>query len=1146
MSRSRPAARIRRAHILALLIAVTVGCASPRAPTDPLEQDGARFEEARRALIAGRYHEAQKLAVQLTAARDGRFGANSLEVARALDLQLEATVRATGAASPEVVPFAQRIIRLKEQHLPGNHADLAVSVQNLAAVFTERADYPLAIIQAQRALSIRRNALSRDDPLVADSLDALAMPLIHADRFDEARKALDESFQIREKRKAQQPSIGMARTAFLEALFYRFNGDYARASSALEQAFGLWNRIDPSHPEVVALLQIQGDLKFLTGALDDAERVWQEALTRLQRGLGGTHPSAPRLLNGLGLTAQQSGDLERARRLQDRALTIAERALAPCHPLLPVLLSDLGSLTRDEGRYEESRAFFARGLTTSEQCLGINHSLTATVVHNTANLAVTMGDLARAETLHRRAVDAWSMTLGPDHPYVARGFDSLAEVMTLQGRQREAEVLLERALSIRRKALGPMHPDVAGSLITLARAKAALGQVPLAMGQVREAVAIYGRGGRPQEPDYLAAALVLLGDLAARQGAQAEARGHLSKARELRSGIFGVEHPLTAEATAQLAAADFAAGVTGPATASALDAERVGRDHLRFTIRYLPERQALAYAAKRPRGLDLALSIAAAGGDPDLPAVFDSVVRSRGVILDELAARARTAATSDPAVASLVAAVKSARERFATLMFRSTGGELISRARLDEARQQKEEAERALAERSAEARSENTRARVGLEEVRRALPANTALVSFVRFDRTVRGAKGIGRTVPSYVAFVVSAGTHTVKIVPLGPAASIQTAVEEWRRELDGPSVVKASSAAGERAYRAAGTRLRQKIWDQLTPHVGTATTVFVVPDGAINLVSFAALPTGIDRYLVDDGPVIHLHSAERDVVLPEKAAVGRGLLAVGAPTYDGALSTPAPTMRAGCTIGALRFEDLPGSRDEIQDIARIWAPRTGNAPVATGGEVTVLSGRGASEDAVVRSSAGRRIVHLATHGFFLDSNCEPSAPDTRGVGGLARRDSASTLDRIENPLLFSGLAFAGANRGADVPDGDADGILTAEEVTEMNLQGTEWAVLSACDTGLGQFQAGEGVFGLRRAFQIAGVATVIMSLWSVEDQSTRLWMRALYDARLRQGASTANAVQRASAAVLKSRRSQGQSTHPFYWAAFVAAGDWR
>jgi CHAT domain-containing protein len=112
--------------------------------------------------------------------------------------------------------------------------------------------------------------------------------------------------------------------------------------------------------------------------------------------------------------------------------------------------------------------------------------------------------------------------------------------------------------------------------------------------------------------------------------------------------------------------------------------------------------------------------------------------------------------------------------------------------------------------------------------------------------------------------------------------------------------------------------------------------------------------------------------------------------------------------------------------------------------------------------------------------------------------------------------------------------------------VAGLNLQGTEWVVLSACDTGLGEIRAGEGVFGLRRAFQIAGAHTIIMSLWSVEDQSTRNWMRALYEGRLERHLSTADAVHQASLHILQSRRAAGQSTHPFYWAAFVAAGDWK
>jgi len=177
----------------------------------------------------------------------------------------------------------------------------------------------------------------------------------------------------------------------------------------------------------------------------------------------------------------------------------------------------------------------------------------------------------------------------------------------------------------------------------------------------------------------------------------------------------------------------------------------------------------------------------------------------------------------------------------------------------------------------------------------------------------------------------------------------------------------------------------------------------------------------------------------------------------------------------------------------------------------------------------------------LFAYGFFLGGGCAGvSGGDTRGVGGL------SATGPVENPLLLSGLALSGANRRATAGPNDDDGILTAEEVASLNLEGVEWAVLSACDTGVGEIKAGEGVFGLRRAFQVAGARTVVMSLWSVDDQATRAWMRALYEGRFQQRLSTADAVHAASLSLLRDRRTRGQSTHPFYWAAFVATGDWR
>ena len=131
--------------------------------------------------------------------------------------------------------------------------------------------------------------------------------------------------------------------------------------------------------------------------------------------------------------------------------------------------------------------------------------------------------------------------------------------------------------------------------------------------------------------------------------------------------------------------------------------------------------------------------------------------------------------------------------------------------------------------------------------------------------------------------------------------------------------------------------------------------------------------------------------------------------------------------------------------------------------------------------------------------------------------------------------MLLSGLALAGANhRGAAGP-GEEDEILPAEVVASLDLSGVEWAVLSACDTGVGEVKAGEGVFGPRRAFQVAGVRTLIVSLWPVEDEAVRHWMRALYDSRFLRGLGTAESVREASIGVLRQRRKKKQSTHPFY-----------
>jgi CHAT domain-containing protein len=380
----------------------------------------------------------------------------------------------------------------------------------------------------------------------------------------------------------------------------------------------------------------------------------------------------------------------------------------------------------------------------------------------------------------------------------------------------------------------------------------------------------------------------------------------------------------------------------------------------------------------------------------------------------------------------------------------------------------------------------------------------------------------------------------------------VEARVAAWRTEITRPAAERGDAGALEASCRTAGRALREAVWDPVAPAAAGAALVLLVPDGAIHLVSFAALPVDRDRYLSVSAPPLQVLSTERDVVSfgapPSRSG---GLLALGGPDFDTRPSDEGPEVGgafaeptwfrgplADCPdLASHRFAPLPGAVPEAEEVAAAWSRAVASPAVLAVAER-------ATETLFKREAPGTRVLHIATHGFFLGDGCLVAGPDLRGVAAMAPRPSPPGSGL--NPLRLSGLALAGANRRDEAPPGEDDGILTAEEIGALDLAGVEWAVLSACESGVGDVRAGEGVFGLRRAFRAAGARTLILSLWSVEDAAAREWMRALYEARLALGQGTAWAVQTACRKVLERRLAAGESTHPFYWAPFVAAGDWR
>lgn len=768
------------------------------------------------------------------------------------------------------------------------------------------------------------------------------------------------------------------------------------------------------------------------------------------------------------------------------------------------------------------------GLEAAEQSLrifraqpGAPPEWTARVLVRLARVRSEIGDLSGARAALEEALPAFERLAPTDGEYSEAVF-VLGRVLHGLGQRTDAREHMARGVRLIRATWGETNPVLAWSLEEFAAAIVDEDR-PGAEALAREALAIAERHGQTlQIAPLIMARSVEAADPAA-------AHGWLQRA-------YAASRSLTLEdkgVRTALASSFERAGDLSQAWQLWLDAEEVGRARIETLTSGLAERQALLAAAEYRRSLDGLLAMLTRHPDTDRAAgAFDRVIRRRATVLDELVSRRQLAAATAGTVREAWDRLGAARQRLARLIVATAG---VRPAILQNARGERDDAERALAVASATFRAHQRRLDVGLKEVRGAVPADAALVAYVRYrDPAFASAD-------RYAAFI-SRGTAAPALVALGDAVVIDRGVaavrDQIKREMEAAGV---GSRRNERLYADAADALRQRIWDPIETHLGGATHVLIVPDGPLGLLNLGALPGRDGGYLIE-GRSMHTVTAERDIVPVTAQSQSSGILAIGNPAYDAGphiarptsaargntTSSATPPYRGGASrcrpFNEMRFDPLPASRRETADVARIWSASVGRTDSRT------LTGIQATETAFKTLAAGHRVLHLATHGFFLDEAC---APD-------------SSQSAADASLSFAGLAFAGANRRDAAGQDEDEGILTAEEVAALDLTGTEWAVLSACDTGVGSVQIGEGVLGFRRAFQIAGARTTIMSLWPVSDVVSREWMRRLYGAHFQQRKTTADAVRAATLAGLAARRTRGASTHPFYWAGFVASGDWR
>jgi len=578
---------------------------------------------------------------------------------------------------------------------------------------------------------------------------------------------------------------------------------------------------------------------------------------------------------------------------------------------------------------------------------------------------------------------------------------------------------------------------------------------------------------------------------------------------------WGPDHSRTADVKGVYAQALEATGRHQEALDMALESHRIRREYVRLAIRLMPERQALALSDTYSRSFYTLVSIAVNNLDLGAATVYQEVVRSRALVAEEMAQRsAGLSRAHDPAVASLEEELENRRK---TVMQLQGGAPGSKQNALPDAIERMEQIERDLATQSARFRADQRARRSDLADLRAQMPPGSALVSFVSFAWHSPEPGEFARPPrPSYAAFVMRKDSERIGVYNLGLAPPIDDLVKAMRVSADAEAHSNGlGSTRNERAYRQSGDALRKAIWDPLRPALAGAKLAFVVPDGMLNLIPFAALPDG-KGYLVDHRPVIHMLSSERDLIPAEAAPKKVGLLAIGSPEFEqAALQKASSPLRGGqvdCeAFSAMQFGPLPASLGEVRDIATTWKKWNRQEPT------DLLTGSEATRAHFLEAAPTVRVLHVATHAFVLDKAC--------GNG---------------NPLLHSGLVFAGANRDRQAS------VLTAQQIASLDLNGVDWAVLSACSTGNGELHDGEGVLGLVRSFRVAGAKTGVMTLWPVDDEIARRYMRSLYAERFARHQTSADSAWLATRTLLAGRRAAGKSTHPWYWAGFVASGAWQ
>jgi CHAT domain-containing protein len=581
---------------------------------------------------------------------------------------------------------------------------------------------------------------------------------------------------------------------------------------------------------------------------------------------------------------------------------------------------------------------------------------------------------------------------------------------------------------------------------------------------------------------------------------------------------MGANHPLKVKALDNLAALYMATGDATQAVTTQLQGNKIAEHNLSLNLARGSEREKLIYLYSLSDVIDrtVSLHINTAFNDPRASELaLMTVLQRKGRVLDsmfESFSVLRTRISNQDQ--RIVERLRDTTSQLAKLVLNGPQDNPIEEheKRVQTVEEQREKLEAELSRLSAGYYQQSQP--LSFSAIQSAIPDNAALIEFAvyhPFDPKAKEDKAYGDT--RYIAYVIHR-TGDIQWKDLGDSKTIDTAVDDLRQALRDPT---------QKDIQKRARLVEQKVVQPIRSFTNGSTHLLISPDGELNLIPFEALVDDQGRYMVEQFSFSYLMSGRdlQRMQVERKSETAPVVVAnpfFGEPKVESVKQVAQSNRRSVTTatdLADVYFAPLGGTAQEARTIQSVFP------------EIRMMTGSEATESSLKQINAPV-ILHIATHGFFLTDQSTTSATNTRALNATVN---------IKNPLLRSGLALAGANLHSTEKD---DGILTALEASGLNLWGTRLVTLSACDTGVGEVKNGEGVYGLRRAFVLAGAESLIMSLWPVSDNVTRELMTNYYKG-LKQGLGRGEALRQVQLQMLKRKGRQ----HPFYWASFIQSGEW-